>query len=309
MDSVLYTKKEWDNKYEVYFFNFGLNNGFYTVDDEFGLEHCDMIDFPTSFINLKNSNTKLTYGTANFYADCISFDHETPNIVKAHFKEMQELGLTSIGRLKIKSNYDLYEHYQNLQTVIEEGSSYCKPFSSDTAEVVYERLHLQISKSVGEPIKDLPFSKWYGHLATEVHLYATALKQTDMLSEFLFYYRVIERISKSNGKDWIESNIDKLRSFKFGKLISQKSPMTKPFNIYAQWRGFAVKRLNELLNNATIKRIADKFYNEDRCGIAHGNRIVEGSFTPAFSEVNKDLIVVKMLAKMAIMEKSNICFN
>ena len=47
---------------------------------------------------------------------------------------------------------------------------------------------------------DLPYTARYAAVAEPVHMYGTALWQADPLSEFVQYYRVVERLGGGNGK-------------------------------------------------------------------------------------------------------------
>lgn len=65
---------------------------------------------------------------------------------------------------------------------------------------------------------DIPYTRKYSKAAKELSLYSTAVRQLDPLSEFLCYYRVIESVSGTNGKDWISKNLSRLESYDFGFL-------------------------------------------------------------------------------------------
>lgn len=121
---------------------------------------------------------------------------------------------------------------------------------------------------------DIPYTKKYSRVAKELSLYSMAVRQIDPLSEFLYYYRVIESVTSSNGKEWILKNLGRLVNYDFGflefgsdALIGRHRRRTNVFSIY---KIRALKRMEELNNKLSGRTIAEYFYHENRCGIAHG---------------------------------------
>jgi len=155
---------------------------------------------------------------------------------------------------------------------------------------------------------EVPYIKKYSRVAKELSLYSMAVRQIDPLSEFLCYYRVIESITLSNGKEWILKNLSRLVNYDFGflefgsdALIGQHTQGTNVFSIY---KIRALKRMEELDNKLSERTIADYFYHENRCGIAHGKAdIKEYDFGFNIEEISKDIYILKLLSRMAIEDK------
>jgi hypothetical protein len=153
----------------------------------------------------------------------------------------------------------------------------------------------------------LPLTVKYSLVSKEVGLYSTAIRQLDPLSEFLCYYRIIESISGDNGKDWISINLSRLGNYNFGFLeievvgeeLIRKNQRRE--NLFSYYRRRALSRLGTLTTRLPKKSIAEYFYNENRCGIAHGRTDVKTyDFGFNIREISQDIYILKLLARMAI---------
>jgi hypothetical protein len=157
----------------------------------------------------------------------------------------------------------------------------------------------------------LPLTAKYSSVSKEVGLYSTAIRQLDPLSEFLCYYRVIESVSGNNGKDWLSVNLSRLDSYDFGFLEFEvvgeervrKNQRRK--NLFSSYRRRALSRLVTLTARLSPKSLAEYFYNENRCGIAHGKTDVKTyDFGFNIREISQDIYILKLLARMAIEDRS-----
>jgi hypothetical protein len=63
-------------------------------------------------------------------------------------------------------------------------------------------------------------------------------------------------------------------------------------------------RLNKLNKELVGRSLAEYFYNENRCGIAHGiSNIKEYDFSYNIEEISNDVYILKLLARIAIEDK------
>jgi hypothetical protein len=151
---------------------------------------------------------------------------------------------------------------------------------------------------------NLAYKSKYSTVAQEIHLYSVALRQADSLGEFLCYYRVIECASRSNGKNWIASSLDKVSTHDFGRITIEHDLAHKPRNLLTIWQSKARQRLLVLRQRlGSYIEIARYLYKTNRCGIAHGGKIVRADITPSYFEVVRDTYVLKLLARLAIDRK------
>lgn len=221
---------------------------------------------------------EVDYKIIRLYADYISYLHEIP---------------TDIGENKKNNNPPFepifpYEYYMN-------------DYMSAIRDI-YNVIHqLKINGNVIWRIKEDEILKIPENILnkkTELELYSMALKQTDLFAEFLFYYRVIERVSQNNGKNWIKNNIDKIKDYPFGKIEIHDDNEIK--NLLESYREKALEQLKNLdMENIEI----DKYLYENlRCGIAHGKKddVKREYDAKSINKILNDLYIMKLLARIAI---------
>jgi len=263
------------------------------LDDEVALEQIH----PTYSLALLPLNDAITvcYEEALFYADCFAYEHEIPTIA------YPRRGLPGINFLLDKrgkqTTRQIYFHELSAAlesvTALRLGPVGYVQFRYDTSSY---------PSPDGEPVVHLNYRAKYAHMRQEMHLYSLALRQIDPLSEYLCYYRVIESASKSNGLKWLEQNLPRLESTRFGVLpagegdrVYQRRP-----NLFTILRRRAVNRLWDLIKTLSYADIASKLYHTNRCGIAHGITIRRADFATDFEDVYLDSFVLKLMARIAI---------
>jgi hypothetical protein len=234
-----------------------------------------------------------TYVELVYYANCLSYDHDLPVFIssskaKALQKPIESGPPRYIDRGYFKSMGVAFEALNAIRL----GPLGC----------VYFRW-----PGYGKEI-EIYYSTKYSKVLQELGLYSTALKQVDPLSEFLNYYRIIESVSGDNGKTWIRVNLPKLSTYDFGFLHFSadlsNSRSKRRINLFNVYRRRALSRLHSLQGRPSGLDIADYFYNELRCGIAHGKTDVK-DYDYGFNviEVSKDIYIIKLLARMALEAK------
>jgi hypothetical protein len=237
-----------------------------------------------------------TFSTVVFYTHCLTYLHDIPGFVwpangKALTKPIE------IGR----ADYLNQSYFDALRTAYEAINS----FRFGPLGYIYFRCPGFSEKC------NLSLSLKYSIVSQEIALYSTAVRQLDPLSEFLGYYRVIESVSGSNGKDWLSANLDRLKKYDFGFLEyeivgDERIRNQRRKNLFSLYRKRALSRLRILTQKLSIKKIAEYFYNENRCGIAHGKTGVKTyDFDLNIREISQDVYILKLLARIAIEDKSS----
>jgi hypothetical protein len=263
-------------------------------------------------------NPQPDLSTVWFYADCIAFDHDIPVIVSPTHADIRRFGFRYIYTGTHKTR-EITTHNVNNGT---DSISHRKPPSPEALARLF--FNDQLNNILSEirdlhhgPLTciefrhdgwhgrvDLPYTQAYSLASQEIHLYSTALRQADTLSEYLSYYRVIESASNSNGKSWIASVLLSLYQHRFDIIPIGLNDERETANLMAIYRRRALRRLKFLLGrHQTPTIVADYLYNVNRCGIAHGRRIIRADITPSYFEMVKDTYLVKLLARLAIDEK------
>lgn len=255
-----------------------------------------------------------------FYSDCISYEHDIPVIVYPRPSDFnrynyrfaynsrsrpKEIHIHKVTRSKVSKHIippvnalrdvKLFYTEQLLQIL---GSIYGLKLGPLTCTLFRTP---GFSNTV-----DLPFSKRYARVPQEIHLYATAQRQADTLSEFLCYYRVIESATSSNGVTWITNALSKIAIHDFGNIpITGIEGGSETKNVMTVYRRRALLRFKQLRKTyGTSNGVADYLYKVNRCGIAHGRQIVRSDIRPTYFEIVRDTYILKMLARLAIDERS-----
>jgi hypothetical protein len=272
-------------------------------------------------------NPHPSYQEACFFSDCIAYEHDIPAIVCPTSGEIrkfkhrfihygdtkpQEMQVVSIGQ------HAADKEEVTIHTVRPVGSELMtKTFYMPTLINILEEIrvlrHGPFTSILFKYYKnhchiDLPFKKKYGQMAKEIHLYATALKQAETLSEYLSYYRVIESVAGKRHKRWIETSLSKISRHYYGEFpMTYTSPITgpckRPKNLLTVYRRRALLRLKNLFAQfGSPSKVGEYLYNVNRCGIAHGQKILRSDLTPSYFDVIKDTYIMKLLARIAIDE-------
>jgi len=266
-------------------------------------------------------NPHPSYAKAWFYSDCISFEHEVPSIVYPQNSEFNAFKYSFVHSGPTKTQEHTIYHADDGAT---DKFIQAPPKPAEVSKRYYMNQLLMMLDMVRElrygPLTyilfrnydkveetDIPYTKIYKNVEKELSLYAAALRQGDFLSEYLGYYRVLESVTNTNGKEWIAMALPRLKHHNFGKVaigheLDHNGP---PKNILSVFRRRALFRYRSLQNRFhNDKAIAHYLYNVNRCGIAHGRKsVVKGHIIPTYFEVGRDALLLKLLAKMAIHDK------
>jgi hypothetical protein len=260
-----------------------------------------------------------TEAIAWYYADCIAYEHDIPVIVLPTRGDFERFGYRYAlgGPIGSKQQYFGRDHSGRRikrTCLVPRRNAVKEYYMEQLCTILGEVREIRqgpftyIVFRHGRPGAriDLAYSTDYVKAAQDIHLYAVALRQADALSEFLCYYRVIESVTNSNGITWVAAAINRLGSHDFGRIemgyYLAAVPRTR--NLLAIWRRRAFQRLSALRrHHSSASEIAKYLYKINRCGIAHGQKIVRADITPSYFEVVRDTYVLKLLARLAIDEK------
>lgn len=220
-----------------------------------------------------------------FFANVLAYVHDAPvGLLPVHGKPLMR---SAFGQEQ--GHHASYQRLAHIHDLVHEG----RVGVAATYDFKW--------RTGGGECLDVPVSTAYGAATDLLAMYATALRQHDPLSEFLHYYRVLEAIDGANGKRWVEARLPTLAMHDFGRLFVQPDdpPRRRSRDLFAHYRRQAIRRRDQLV--AEGADIAVHLYHNLRCGIAHGKAGVKTfDFGPNVEEVTRDLVLAKMLARMAI---------
>lgn len=285
------------------------------VDDAFWLEGYEAST--SLFVIPKELNRPPTFADATFFADCIAFEHDFSAIA---FPKSDVVGDDDVP-------WDVYSrHHEPPPGVryidwLREAAEVASRLNSGMecrAIFKYDWFHFD---APGDEIAKIAWTMMFESVPTAIHLYNAALRQIDPLTQYLCFYRAIESIVANNGKKWIESTLSGQMDYATPVwcLPSSKpledliSPALKPllrndrligeedrFNVLEVTRAKAQYRLESLRRGSSDDQIANRLYNENRCGIAHGSRIRRHDLGDDFLAVLQDVPLIRYLARIAI---------
>lgn len=228
-----------------------------------------------------------------FFTNCLAYDHDLPALIVPVKREALIKPIERGRKSYINNSYyeSLAQAYELLNAIRLGPLGY--------VEFKWSGINEDIN---------LQYTKKYYTASNELCLYSTAIRQLDPLSEFLCYYRIIESISGDNGKRWVSDSLAKLSNYDFG-FLEFGSDFTghnrgRRINVFSVYKKRSLARLVELKSKLNDKSIADYFYNENRCGIAHGKTNIKTyDFKYNIEEISKDIYIIKLLSRIAIEEK------
>lgn len=238
-------------------------------------------EHPPSPIFLCSRNINIDKTTLKNFINIFSYIHDIPVSV---FKYPLTFSFRISGVLKDK-NEKLSDFYDSTVAV------YNSIFES--------KINGIIMHSIGRKFQINPK---FVNKEIEIELYTMGLRQIDPFLEFLCYYRVIERVSQSNGKQWINQNINRISIHNFGEL-NIAPDFTKPTeNIFEVYKKIALDRIKDIRTNLSIENIGKYLYEEIRCNIAHGktDNVKTGCEIAELENIYMDTYIIKLLARIAI---------
>ena len=270
------------------------------VDDQYWLEGHEASSF--FFLIPKNADESIPYSMAQFYADCLSFEHDCSALAIPPLDELTEV--------------ESVREAAHVANCLSNGLNYKVIFK-------YDWLEAPTGEYDGHEMVKVSWSSVFSHVRNAIHLYNAALRQTDPLSQYLCFYRVVENIARNNGKSWIKDKIghpsfdyftpvwceandeghslvsQEIHSYvRIDKLLSDKQRM----NLIEIARANALYQLHQLRVSLDDSNIAYRLYNENRCGIAHSKEIKFHDLGKDFWSILQDLKLIRYLARLAIDE-------
>ena len=284
----------WKRRVEIECYNLGTEClGAVLIDDAYWLEGCEASN--SFFLIPREATQVIPYSTASFYADCIGFEHD-----------FSALAIPAKDFYLIDADipWPCWHKYlrdptpaADFITILRESAEIANRLWNGlgpSAAFRYDWIDHSTAEVDGYEVVAIDWTTRYSKVRPAIHLYCAALRQSDPLTAYLCFYRIIENCSGSNGKDWIASMIDSdLETSSIAwcecppdtivpeyvahivrpdrlKKIHHGEVWTNFFEIV---RAIAVARRNELIQQFTPREIATRLYNDNRCGIAHGRDI------------------------------------
>jgi hypothetical protein len=245
--------------------------------------------YQLAVIPIKNKNHP-NFNEVVFYANCLAFDHDIPVSITPIEKDTVIESILDID--SSKDSKDKY-YYKNLSSIY-----------SSIFDMKYGSCGIEFRFPGHDKRSNIFYVDKYKKVEKEINLYSSALRQGDPLAEYLNYYRIIESISKNNGKEWIKDNIDRIKKYNFPTVIIKGFDRKTQGDLFSIYKTRALQRLKFLEEKLANDELNRYLYHENRCGIAHGkSNIKQYDFDKNVKTIVKDNYILKLLTRIGIKDK------
>jgi len=270
------------------------HNMLMTLDNEYYLQRTEHPPEPLFIVPIIGK--KPDFIDLSFYADCLSYIHDVPFNI-SNFKDKSPTKPV----LPFKKSFRSYftDNIEMIYTSLVEmklNGHVCFKWP----ESIYKAINIDLKKT-------------YKKSEKEIQLYSMALKQSDPLTEFLCYYRIIESASGNNGKDWIKKHIGLIPNFNFG-FIELKNTFDEDIygnpkqkrrkNLFSCYKRRALNKINILQKQNSSISIEKYLYDKIRCGVAHGKQnLYTYDYATQLKDTSEAVYIIKLLARIAVENK------
>jgi len=223
-----------------------------------------------------------------FLADCISFDHDLPTVVRPSAEAYADGGRPSGSLLPGPAASaglwysDVLPEAQELAAEMRLGAPVALRYSEGERSLVQ-------------------FETRFAGLTEALGFYAMALRELDEPGEFLGLYRVLAWADGGDGRSFVATHLKSVAEFDFGVLRTQPIRNGAAMDVFERYRKLALARLGAFRSyGMSDSEIADHLLgiriDLARSGSAPGPNAVGA----VVSGVAHDLPVVKLLARIAL---------
>lgn len=232
-----------------------------------------------------------TLEEVGFLADCVSFDHDMPTVVrpKASTRSATSRPIQPVFRY-LPAEDETLGYYNEVEAALGAAS-----------EIRLGDAHLSLRYPERPTLTK--FTTRFASVEAALGLYAMATRQVEILAEYLCLYRVLERAKNDNGVSYVARHLKDLHTHDFGTLWAHRYRARRGRNVFEIYRRRALNRLGELRGRRLSDMgIAEHLYSI-RNGLAHGNigrSKVLFDRAADLPEIGRDLPIVKLLARLVV---------
>ena len=226
-----------------------------------------------------------SFDEAVMLANCISYDHEVPTVVQPIWE----------GRAP---SYDAVGFPRKW---IDPGKSYADALIAASEAAVDVRFTDCLQFRYPDDTLN-EFDRRFRGQAQPLAMYGMALRQVDLLAEYLCLYRICEWADGKNGVKFINDNVDAIATHDFGELWLEHLTLERERpkrNVFEEYQERAVGRL-EALRTAGEEDIGRYLYGY-RNGLAHGKSdLLVQDFGASVDRVAQELPLLRLVCRLAI---------
>lgn len=235
----------------------------------------------------------VTLAEALFLADCISYDHDMPTVVRPSANTPQADALLIDPVMPLLGDRQGLWYYDALEMAL--GAAH----DVRVGEAVVLRYD-----SEGDPLAN--FSDRFSGVRVPLAMYAMARRQVDVLSEYLSLYRLLEWPRLDNGMAFVADRLDQVSTYDFGELTVVRESFwaeTEELDVLKVYQERARLRVeHHTASGRTPAKIASHLYDL-RNRIAHGKyEQLVSDFGVGLTAVAVEVPLVMLLARVVVEE-------
>lgn len=231
------------------------------------------------------SGDTASFDEAVMLANCISYDHEVPTVVQPIWD----------GRAP---SYDAVGFPRKW---VDPGKSYADALITAAEAAVDVRFTDALRFRYPDDSLN-GFDRRFRGRSEPLAMYGMALRQVDLLAEYLCLYRICEWADDKNGMRFINDTVDAIAAHDFGELWLEHLTLGRDRpkrNVFEEYQERAVGRL-EALRTAGEEDIGRYLYRY-RNGLAHGKSdLLVQDFGASVDRVAQELPLLRLLCRLAI---------
>src|SRR4030095_7281240 len=167
------------------------------IDGSIWLEGCEASS--SFFLIPRNPTSEIEYSTASFYADCIGFEHDFSALAIPQ-KDSYLIDADVPWPIWSKHFRDPTPA-QDFISSLREGAQVANRLWNGLGPTVafrYDWLDHPTTEVDGYDVVKVDRTARYSKVRLAIHLYCAALRQSDPLTAYLCFYRIIENCSLNN---------------------------------------------------------------------------------------------------------------
>lgn len=256
----------------------------FQVENRWRLEHGSPASGHLAVTPAPSSGGAAGLDDATWLANCIGFDHDVPIGVRPSTHHAATEAAPFLPLLPVNDEHRAEWYWSAVNEAL--GAA---------VEFALGAGILRLRYYSDEPTLSTDFSTRFDGKEEMLSVYAMASRQTDALSAFLNFYRILESSDRSDGTTAVSRLVPLLGAHHFGDL-----PVETPS--YEWIDGFERYRSKALANigSESAERVASRLY-EIRNSVAHGkSKISHGLHGSRIEAAGAALPLVKLLSRMVI---------
>ena len=256
----------------------------FQVEGRWHLEHGSPALGHLAIMPVPSSGGVANLADATWLANCVGFDHDSPIGVHPSVVHAPAESAPLLPLLPVDDEHTAEWYWSAVNEAL--GAAVEFTLGAGTLRLRYYS---------DEPTLSTDFSTRFAGFEEPLSLYAMASRQTDALSAFLNFYRILEWSDGSNGTSAVQRLVPLLTAYDFGELQVETPNFEwiDAFDIH-------LSRALANMGNDTPAEVASRLY-KIRNSVAHGKTKTSHAMSGSrIAATGAAVPLVKLLARMVV---------